>query len=144
MRPRDGGTSDEVNRLAVTPGTGRRRTIAVLTRLCGIARANADHGAAIAAARRLVHIDPLVEESQQLLIETLDAAGQRGGAVRQFRHCRETLKHELGIEPAPQTMHLMARLAAVKRGPTPAAVEKNPASRRERRNFAAARNDNAG
>jgi hypothetical protein len=40
--------------------------MAVLTRLCGIARANADHGAAIAAARRLVHIDPLVEESQQL------------------------------------------------------------------------------
>jgi hypothetical protein len=41
--------------------------MAVLASLAAIAGANADHGAAIAAARRLVHIDSLNEESQRLL-----------------------------------------------------------------------------
>jgi DNA-binding SARP family transcriptional activator len=92
----------------------RVRAMKVLVRLSGIARDNADHPVAIAAARRLVQIDPLNEDNQRLLIVTLDTAGQHGEAKRQYRRCRKTLKEELGIDPDPETRDLAERLFTVK------------------------------
>jgi DNA-binding SARP family transcriptional activator len=96
----------------------RARAMKVLARLSGIAHDNADHPVAIDAARRLVQIDTLNEGSQRLLIVTLDTAGQRGEAARQYQVCRKTLKEELGIDPDPETVDLAERLFAVNRSPT--------------------------
>jgi DNA-binding SARP family transcriptional activator len=57
--------------------------------------------------------DPWNEAGQRLLIAALQANGQRGEAARQYRSCRRTLQRELGIEPAPETEELAARLFAV-------------------------------
>jgi TolB-like protein len=74
-----------------------------------------NHRAAIAAGRRAVYIDPLNEASHRLLMGALEAGGQRAGAARQFRLCRETLKEELGIDPDPETRDLAERLFVGKR-----------------------------
>ena len=85
----------------------------VLSRLSTTATANADHSTAIGAARRMIRIEPWDEGGQRLLIAALDASGQRGEAKRQYRIFRRTLQRELGIEPAPETEELAARLFAV-------------------------------
>jgi hypothetical protein len=109
--------------LALERSLWRQRAIAVLIKVSTIATTNADHGASIRAARRVVHFDPWNEEGQRLLIGALHAGGQRGEAARQWRRCRETLKQELGIEPDPETAALADRLFAVKSIPQATAVE---------------------
>jgi DNA-binding SARP family transcriptional activator len=101
----------------------RQRAIAVLIRVSTIATTNADHGASIRAARRVVHFDPWNEVGQRLLIAALHTAGHRGEAALQFRRYRETLKQELGIEPDPETTDLAERLFAVKSIPPAKPVE---------------------
>ena len=101
----------------------RLRAMAVLSRLSATATVNADHGASIRAARRMVHIEPWNEEGQRLLIGALHASGQRGEAARQYRSCRQTLKRDLGIDPDPETEELAARLFVVKSIPPPMADE---------------------
>jgi DNA-binding SARP family transcriptional activator len=95
----------------------RQRMMVVLTKLSMIATANANHGVSIRAGRRMVYIDPLSEEAHRVLMEALEAGGQRGEAARQYRRCRHTLKEELGIDPDPETIDLAERLFAVKRRP---------------------------
>ena len=87
--------------------------VAVLSRLSATATNNADHGASTRAARRMVHIEPWNEEGQRLLIGALEASGQHGEAKRQYRRCCDTLKEELGVDPAPETTDLATRLFAV-------------------------------
>jgi DNA-binding SARP family transcriptional activator len=101
----------------------QQRAMAILSRLSTTATNNADHGASIRAARRMVHIEPWNEEGQRLLIAALHASGQRGEAALQWRRCRETLKQELGIDPAPETSRLAARLFTVESIPPANAVQ---------------------
>jgi len=91
----------------------RERAMAVLSRLSTTATGNADHRTSIRAARRMVHIEPWNEEGQRLLIGALEASGQHGEAKRQYRRCCDTLKEELGVDPAPETTALATRLFAV-------------------------------
>jgi DNA-binding SARP family transcriptional activator len=95
----------------------QQRAMAVLSRLAATATNNADHGTSIRAARRMVHIEPWNEDGQRLLIGALHASGQRGEAALQWRRCRETLKQELGIDPAPETSRLAHRLFTVESSP---------------------------
>jgi len=74
----------------------------VLERLAA-ARSGAD---AIAAAQRLLDIDPAREESHRLLMRLNAAAGQRTQALRQYDHCRDILQRDLQAKPDAETERL--------------------------------------
>ncbi|WP_395142882.1 BTAD domain-containing putative transcriptional regulator, partial [Armatimonas sp.] len=54
---------------------------------------------ALAYARRMVSLEPLREEAQHTLIRLLDAAGQPGAALRQFKEFERLLDDEMADEP---------------------------------------------
>jgi len=60
----------------------------------------------VAAAKRLIALDPLREASHRVLIEAYLAQGEKGLAQKQFEACKLLLKRELGVEPAAETMEL--------------------------------------
>lgn len=66
--------------------------------------------------RRAVALDPLSESATRRLMGLLGPAGNRAGAVRAFRELRTRLSRELGLEPSPQTMALLAELSATTLG----------------------------
>lgn len=71
---------------------------------------------AAAVARRLCQVEPLREDAHRLLIRAHLALGDRAQAHRVLRQLTETLRSELGIEPLPETLDL---LAACKSGTAP-------------------------
>jgi DNA-binding SARP family transcriptional activator/Tfp pilus assembly protein PilF len=68
--------------------------------------------ARIATAKRLMALDPLREASHRALMSAYHDAGEAALALRQYEACRELLKHELGIAPAPATEELRRTIAA--------------------------------
>jgi hypothetical protein len=66
-----------------------------------------DFSRALQYARRAVSADPLREEAQHELIRLLDAAGQPGAALRQYRELERLLKRELGAIPGAATRALV-------------------------------------
>ncbi len=73
--------------------------------LAGLLR-EGDHEAGIAAAQRLLGLDPLRESTYRTLMRLYAEQDQRGLAARQFERCREVLAKELDVEPAPATRRL--------------------------------------
>ena len=67
---------------------------------------------AIDAYRRVLQVDPLREESQRQLIETLSNAGRRAEALRQYEQLRALLRRELDITPMPETEDIVQRIRA--------------------------------
>lgn len=65
-----------------------------------------DAGGAVDLARQRVHLDPLDEVGQRLLIEFLARAGDRGGAIRQYRELVALYDRELGVAPLRETTDL--------------------------------------
>jgi DNA-binding SARP family transcriptional activator len=61
----------------------------------------------VEAAGAAVAADPLRESAQRALIEAHLAEGNWSEGRRQFESYRETLRHELGIEPEPQLAALV-------------------------------------
>ena len=61
---------------------------------------------AIEAARRLLSMDGLQEHVHRALMRLHALQGHREAALQQFRHCRELLDRELGVEPEPETIAL--------------------------------------
>ena len=51
-------------------------------------------------------IDPYDEASHRSLISAHLAAGDRGGALMAYEHCRRLLLDELGVRPSPTTERL--------------------------------------
>ena len=72
--------------------------------------------AGVAAARRLLALEPWREEAHRQLMLLLARSGQRSAALAQYEACRRALAEELGAEPARETVGLYQRLAA---GPLP-------------------------
>jgi DNA-binding SARP family transcriptional activator len=64
----------------------------------------------IRAARRLIAVEPWLEEAHHRLMLMLAQSGQRGAAIMQYNTCRRVLRSELGIEPMPETTALFERL----------------------------------
>lgn len=84
-----------------------------------LARLAARSGAAgLAAAHRLVEIEPLSESAGRLLIRRLRDAGDRDGALREIRRLRGALARELGIGLESETEALGAELAGSGRSPS--------------------------
>ncbi len=71
-----------------------------------------EHAAAIRAARKCVHIDPLNELWQRELIAAYARAGRTSHALRQYLECRRQLVDGLGVEPAEETSRLQRRILA--------------------------------
>ena len=88
----------------------------VLDRLIAALEANGDLAAAIAAAGRRIDLDPLDESAHVRRMELLAAAGDRAGAVRQYRACVAVLERELGVDPLAETT---ARYEAIRDGQAP-------------------------
>lgn len=82
-----------------------------------------DATTALAAARRLVALDPLHEEGNQLLMAALARQGQSGQALAHYAHFRQALERELGVEPAARTEQISQ---AIRSGRWPAG-ERAPA-----------------
>jgi predicted ATPase/DNA-binding SARP family transcriptional activator len=59
--------------------------------------------AAIAHAQRLLHHDPLREETYRSLMRLHAECGDRAGVARVYHTCETVLERELGIEPSPAT-----------------------------------------
>lgn len=66
-------------------------------------------------AMRLLHLDPLREESHRQLMRLFAHRGQRSAALQQFENCRQILDEELGVEPTAETvtLHEQIRTGAI-------------------------------
>jgi DNA-binding SARP family transcriptional activator len=85
----------------------------ILDRLIAAREAAGDLAGAINAAGRRIDLDPLDESAHVRRMELLATAGDRAGAVRQYRSCVAVLERELGVEPLPETT---ARYEAIRDG----------------------------
>lgn len=61
-------------------------------------------------AQEAIRLDPFRETSHRLLIRALLAQGDHAAAVAAFERCRRSLRDELGVEPAAETLALVAGL----------------------------------
>ena len=90
-----------------------RTVLTLLDRLVVAAERDGDLPAAIGTATRRLDLDPLDEGAHVRLMELLAAAGDRSGALRQYRACVATLERELGVAPLATTT---ARYEAIRDG----------------------------
>jgi DNA-binding SARP family transcriptional activator/tetratricopeptide (TPR) repeat protein len=78
----------------------------LLERLAGTRLGAGDAAGAVDLARQRVQLDPLDEVGQRLLIELLAMAGDRRGAIRQYRELVAVYDRELGVAPLRETTDL--------------------------------------
>lgn len=67
-------------------------------------------GELAAVARRQLTLVPWQESAHRNLMQALAAQGQRDAALEQYARCVTVLQTELGVEPAPATQEIAARL----------------------------------
>lgn len=68
-------------------------------------------------AGRVLAMDALDESTHRLLMEHYMRTRNFGAALRQFRLCQQTLRHELGVAPEAQTRALYHRLLQMRSRP---------------------------
>jgi DNA-binding SARP family transcriptional activator len=81
---------------------------------------------AVAAATRLIALDPLQEHAHRLAMRLYVRQGKAGEALRQYRRCRELLAAELGVPPDAQTEALYRQLLQERRLRPGAGAEQAP------------------
>jgi DNA-binding SARP family transcriptional activator len=84
----------------------RERCFSAHKRVAQLLRELGEIDRAIHWLRRAVDLDPLREDLQQDLIESLARAGRRKDAIEQYRSCVRVLDQELGMAPLPATVRL--------------------------------------
>jgi len=106
----------------------RLRAMAGLDALLAAHLSSEAYPAGIAAATRLLDMDPLREETHRQLMDLLARSGQRGKALEQYETCRRLLDDELGVAPAPETTALYERIRAGEplAAPIPQVAEPEP------------------
>lgn len=87
-----------------------RRYASALERLASAAEARGDSAAAIEWLRRLQSTDPLSARVTLRLMRALEAAGERGAALRCAQTHEALLREELDSPPDPEVAALAARL----------------------------------
>ena len=90
----------------------RQRAATALTRLADRAEWLGAGAEAVAYARRLVSLDPLVEENHRVLIRLLLAGGEVAAAQTQYSAMASLLEEQLGVTPEPATVALRGEIAA--------------------------------
>ena len=66
---------------------------------------------AIALGRRLLQLDPLLEQVHRAIIRCHLNLGNRAAALKQYAECAAILHHELRVEPMEETRQLITSLA---------------------------------
>jgi DNA-binding SARP family transcriptional activator len=84
----------------------------VLGRLAAALSDAGEPDAAIAAAQRLIALDPLREDGHRLLMQLYASVGRRAEAIRQFVICSDKLRQELGVTPDANTTALARAIQA--------------------------------
>lgn len=87
----------------------QRRRVVVHAHLRSL-RARAEHAAALQLARAELALDPLDESLHQAAIAAAAAIGRLDDALALFERCRTVLRDELGVEPLPETLELLATI----------------------------------
>jgi predicted ATPase/DNA-binding SARP family transcriptional activator len=87
-----------------------------------------EHGAAVSAARRAVAAYALDEVAHRALIQALDRAGDRAGAVQAYEACRTALAGELGISPSTETVDAYLAALGDEHGSTTARIPRHTTS----------------
>ncbi|MCU1501688.1 MAG: transcriptional activator domain protein, partial [Ilumatobacteraceae bacterium] len=82
----------------------RDRYLAHLQRLSEILVVDGRSAEAIRVCRELLRNDPLREDTSRLLMGVHVVAGDRASAVRVFHECTSTLRRELAVAPAAETV----------------------------------------
>jgi predicted ATPase/DNA-binding SARP family transcriptional activator/Tfp pilus assembly protein PilF len=92
----------------------RLRMVALqaLRRLIAGLRGRGENVRALGYARRLLALDPWLEEAHRAVAELLAVTGQHGAALQQLDACRRVLAEELGVSPSQRTLELERRLRA--------------------------------
>lgn len=72
----------------------------------------ADYPAGLAAASRLLALEPWRESAHRQMMLLLARSGRREAALAQYESCRRVLAEELGVEPLAETSALYRRLKA--------------------------------
>lgn len=75
----------------------------VLLTTARLLRGAGDHEAAIRCYRRILELDPCLEDVHRDLMEMLCRCGKRTQALRQFEACRRALKEEFDAAPVLET-----------------------------------------
>lgn len=83
-----------------------QRTATALETLVTTYRNRGEHLEALRYARRLLAIEPWRESAHQEVMRLLVAIGRRGGALMQYRRCKQALAQELGVTPSHETERL--------------------------------------
>jgi DNA-binding SARP family transcriptional activator len=81
--------------------------------------ANGEPALALAHAREVVRIEPFRESGYRLLMNQLQAAGERAEAMRVYERCRALLAEELGVSPSSETAALHRQLLREEQVPPP-------------------------
>jgi DNA-binding SARP family transcriptional activator len=104
--------------------------LAMLDKLAEYQEIHVDHVSALALAERLLESDPAHERTHRRLMRVYLKIGDRTNALRQYRPCVDALRNELGVEPGPKTMAVLARICDGR--PTISRLEPVPPSALER------------
>ncbi|MHB8800011.1 MAG: ATP-binding protein [Thermoanaerobaculia bacterium] len=88
----------------------RLLVLSALRTLVAALRAKGETAKALAFARRLLALDPWLEDAHRDVAELLVEAGRRGAAIRQLEACRLVLADELGTVPSRETVALERKL----------------------------------
>jgi DNA-binding SARP family transcriptional activator len=70
----------------------------------------AEYGACLTYAQRLLVGDPCREDAHRLIMRCYLSQGQRAQALRHYRFCIDILQAELGIAPEPATIVLYEQI----------------------------------
>ena len=62
--------------------------------------------------RRILDLDPCLEDVHRDLMEVLHFSGKRSQALRQFEACRRALQEEFDVAPVMETETLYRRILA--------------------------------
>ncbi len=72
---------------------------------------------ALRSARRLLMLEPWLEDIHRQLMRVLARSGQRRAALVQYQTCRRILREELAAEPSDETIALFNRIRAASAPP---------------------------
>lgn len=81
-----------------------------LSQLAAAAEAGGEDAQALHAARRLLTLEPWLEEAHRQVMRLLARQGQRAAALAQYQQCRQVLAEELGAAPDAETTALYEQI----------------------------------
>ena len=88
----------------------RRRVVQVLRDLVTYHDCRGDYKQGLHYARRILAIEPWLEDTHHQVMRLLTLDDQRSAALTQYEICERILDEELGVAPGPETKQLYAQI----------------------------------